>query len=331
MSAKLKAARLIAAVFMAIAAWFCQAGDGLENVLSRLRTPSNLHFVPERRTLCFTGASIAKCDVAGAPERVMTARAVAFDKAVMEARKGLARFLSQHLAVWESVLDASRDDSSLWLTSSNSKGWSSVVLDGCVVVDYAELMEGGDLYVAVTIEWSPDCAIAAKLARTNRIYLDTEDFAQVVTWAKSVRLAKKLGPRMCSITHDGGSWLVPAGTAAVDIEGLSGLRLKAAMRKVEADASRAFEQAVETPLEVVFEDASSVSRQSSGHDDAIKVHEKFASSTIAASHGMNLVRRRIVHEGVVRDETTGRRLYAMTYAPDCFARPVVHAADVDDL
>lgn len=332
MTAQTTIFRISASALMVFAfVWACHAGDGLRIVEERLETPSNRHYIPERRTLCFNGVSLVKCDAASEPARVMECRAIAFDKAVMEARKGLAKYLSQNLSVWENVLDASCDDASLWLSSSRSEGWSSVVLDGCVVTDFAEFFEEGELFVGVTLEWSPDFAIAAKLARTNKVYLDNNDFVQVAAWAKDGKLSAKLGPRMCSVSHNGGTWFVPTGTAAIDIEGLSRLKMNVAISKVKTDAERAFEQAVQSPLQVVFAGDSSVSRRRVGDvEDTIDVNESLASSTTVATSGMNLVRRRVAHEGVVRDSVTGRRLYVMTYVPDCFSSHVAKGNDADD-
>lgn len=316
----------VAASLMACARAQCFAGDGLRLVEGLLSSPPNRHISPERNAIVFNGVASAKFDPSSDAPKMMAIRSQLCAKAAIAARKALARYVSQNFSVWEGVVDRSCADASLWISGSESKGSSEIALDGCAVADYAELVDDGDFFVAVTLEWSVEGDLAAKVAKTGRKFLDDGDFAHLRDYLKGAELGRKLGPRICEVTHCGQRLAVPVGTAAVDIEGLSGLHLKNAMRKVEIAAGQAFEQAVETPVRVDFADSSAVAKSIEGDDESVIAQSTLAASTESVSRNMNHVKRRLVHSGVAVDGATRRKLYVMSFAPDCFTEKCADAS-----
>ena len=317
------------AVLMAICGVACFAGDGLRLVEAKLAAPPNRHLATEKNAIVFNGVASAKFDPAKDAPRMMAIRSQLLAEAMIAARKSLARYVSQNFSVWEGVVDASSADSSLWISGSESKGSSDIVLDGCTVSDYAELVDDGDFFVAVTLEWSVEGDLAAKVAKTGRKFLDEADFTRLRAHLKGAELSRKIGPRICEITHGGQRLVVPVGTAAIDIDGLSGLQLKKAIRKVEIAAGQAFEQAVETPVHVDFSDSSVVEKSCEGEEESVQSESRLTTVTESVSRNMNHVKRRMAYSGVLVDGATRRKLYVMSFVPDCFAENRASSDDND--
>lgn len=315
---KFRGSAISVVVIVATIVWRCAADDGFVEVEGRLRARPNVHYIADRRAFTYNGASSAKFESAKDANRLMALRTRLFNEAVENARKNLATFISEHHAIWESLLDAPESDLSLWLPSSLSGDKCSVSLFGCTVSDCAELFLDGRIYVAVTVIWSPEAAIAASKARENAVYLEEKDFLQLRTRVKNETLFNLIGPRLYELQREDGSVFVPVGAVAVDMGGFSGMRLSDASKMAEEAAARTLEQFVESPLRVVFNDAPPGILSS--REENAAAPEKAPTEEPSKAREEKRVNCRLVFSGVVRDPTTGRSLYAAAYAPDCFTK-----------
>lgn len=316
MSAKARSHRWSAVAAVVAFAATCFAGDGLRLVEERLRTPPDFHLDISRGAVFFNGVASAPYDVAKDAPHLAALRERLCAKAVLNAKTDMARYLSQRFAVWEKVVDKSARDASAWRSVSSSSGSSGVSLRGCTISDCAELFDDGDFFVAVTVEWSVEAHDAANIAaRGAKLYGD-DAFQALRKALKDAEIHDIAGARMFRVDAGCGEILVPVGAAIVDIDGLSGLRMKAAIEKADAAAQRFFESAVVAPLDVTFSDSSDATSLGSSR----RISETMVVSSESVATGLNRVPRRLAYSGILRDPVTQRKLYVVAFVPDVFKK-----------
>ena len=230
--------------------------------------------------------------------------------AIVDAKREVAQIISQNINASDRVELTADGDVRKMMLVSVVRSFAQAKLVGCRVIASAESYEGGVYQVAVAMGWS-------ELARTHalnalspgHVSLDVMDDSEWTDWFDRNDASVMVGSR-CFTGKDGKLRFV--GLAAMDVDGLSGIKLKSAMRAAGCNALGNLAFALYADVE-----AKDVAIRALREIEVGGNYDSFswAAFTREVSNSCNrkMLRAREVYSTTFRHPVSGRVMYLSAY------------------
>lgn len=288
-----------------------QAEDLVRAELSRRGI--RLNYDCSRHSVVAVGVASCGFDIKAGGGSLTTVRRRLVQEATLRAKAKLLSFVVKCMEGREGVLDKSGSADAEWRSFAEVSSWSRQELEGCLVVDSAEVFEEGHLAVAVAVEWSESLERDVRDISAGRVEITVDDRRQALALLGQKRLPVFVGTRFLRL-KDGFNY--PVGVGVVDVEGVKGFVLSGRLKEAELAAAQAYEGAFRATLLTRRKGNASV-QQGQEHDGKqwMRVADQYVCFGETSSSDAHLIPREVLFEGRDVDPVTHRNVYVIVYGP----------------